>query len=436
MIEFLRRSLPASVKDFIRQIKANQVEPLLKAILFYRMQKKHKLLIEGKKNKKSLRVVFLAIHRSVWKVDSVFQKMLQDPFFDPVVLVCPYTSYGDERMWADMNEAMEYFTEKGYKTISSYNSDTKEWIKLSELEPDIVFFTNPHNLTKKEYYQEAFYNYLSCYVPYHHEVGSYGGNISQYNGFFHNAMWLIFSSQKSSFELFKRKSAGKAKNVIVTGYPAMEDLYLKLKNNSYENAWKNKSSKLKIIWAPHHTIDSPELPYSNFLKYADVMKEFVHIYAQDIVWSFKPHPILKAKLLEHKDWGKEKTNNYYSFWEENTSTQLDEGEYTSLFCSSDALIHDSGSFLAEYLYTKKPVLYLMSEKNSSDFYSDFGIKALSATRKGFSVEDIRAFIESLIARKEIISDEYQQFYLQEIEVFFSSTMPSDRILKEIKRAIK
>ncbi len=331
MLVFIKKTLPQPVKKVLLSVKKTIFDEPSKKLLFYRMEKKHRVLIARKKGKERIRVVFLVTHRSVWKVDSIFKKMLSEPFFEPIILVCPYTVYGDERMRDEMGKTIEYFKEKNYPTISSYNNDKKVWLELPELYPDLVFFTNPHKLTRKEYYQDAYLNYLSCYVPYHHEVGSYGGNVAQYNGYFHNAMWKIFSSQQSSYDLFKNFSANRARNVIVTGYPAMEDLYSKIISSSYNDVWKSKCSKIRIIWAPHHTIDSPELPYSNFLKYAESMKDLVRLYDSKVIWAFKPHPILKSKLYNHKDWGVEKTNDYYSFWESDSRTQLEESEYVDLF---------------------------------------------------------------------------------------------------------
>lgn len=42
--------------------------------IFYKMEKKHKKLLQQIKGKEKIKVVFLAIHKSVWKVDPVFQK--------------------------------------------------------------------------------------------------------------------------------------------------------------------------------------------------------------------------------------------------------------------------------------------------------------------------------------------------------------------------
>jgi len=90
--------------------------------------------------------------RSVWNVGPVFKKMIDDPYFEPIVLVCPYVQYGKERMLEDLKSAYEYFDSKSYAVISSYREQNDTWVQLKDLKPDILFFTNPHNLTRPEYY--------------------------------------------------------------------------------------------------------------------------------------------------------------------------------------------------------------------------------------------------------------------------------------------
>lgn len=429
MLQTIKRILPESVKKLLRAVKQKTYDQWYKKRLFKRMQVKHAELLQQIKGKEKIKVVFLAIHKSVWKVDPVFQKMLKDPFFEPVILVCPYTPYGEERMWQDMQEAYEYFDQKEYPVISSYNKKEKRWIKLSEIGTDIVFFTNPHNLTLKEYYEDAYLNYLSCYVPYHHEVVT---NLEQFNQYFHVSQWKIFASHDVSLKIFKKHSPTKGSNVIVTGFPAMEDLLIKKRNNSYDNIWKNNDDRLKIIWAPHHSVElNQNVPYSNFLKHAELFTKLADKYKNEIVWSFKPHPILKAKLYEHLDWGVEKTDSYYTYWSSNEYSQLDEGEYTDLFCSSDAMIHDSGSFLAEYLYIKKPVLYNLSALNQGQHYSDFGKDALNSCTTAQSDDDIISFIKNLNVKNDI-KKEHTEFIQRYVTPYFDNHSPSDVILNELK----
>lgn len=396
---------------------------------------KHAQLIEKLKGKRRLRVAFLALHASVWKVDAVFTKMLNSPSFDPLIVVCPYVSFGEERMWADMRQSCEYFEGKGYPFICSYDAAEQRWLNLTELGIDIVFFTNPHNLTRKEYYQEAYLGFLSCYVPYHHEVCRYGGDHAQYNQDFHNALWKIFVPHRYSFNTFKAVSVARGTNVIVTGYPAMEGLLEKKARGVNVDAWKTNDGRYRVIWAPHHTIDNAVLPYSNFLKYAQAFRSAADIMKDQVVWSFKPHPLLKPKLYKHASWGREKTDEYYAYWATQPHAQLDEGEYIDLFLSADAMIHDSGSFLAEFLYVQKPVLYLYSENNQDDYYSGFGLAALDACEIGHCFDDVMAFLGRLIESTWQLKDAHGSFLAKEIMPYFENELPSQKILNEIGQLV-
>lgn len=431
MIKNIKKIVPTSIKKILLQLKSKLIDNPKKRTLFFRMQNKHQELLQFLKGREKIKVVFLVIHKSVWKVDPVFRKMLNNPYFDPVILVCPYVQCGRERMLEDLQGCYRYFKGKGYPVISSYDEDNDKWMTLEEIKPDIVFFTNPHKLTRKEYYEDAYLNYLSCYVPYHHEVVN---NIEQYNQDFHVAQWKIFASNDSALDLYKDQSEAKGQNVIVTGYPAMELLLEKLefKSNSLDS-WKTNDGRLKVIWAPHHSVEQSKVtPYATFLEHAEFFKSLASIYKDKIVWSFKPHPLLKQKLYSHPAWGLDKTNDYYNFWRTQEFTQLDESEYIDLFCASDAMIHDSGSFLAEYLYIKKPVLYNMSAINTGEFYSKFGYQALRACSLAYKKEDINKFLIDLLNGAEI-KKEQSIFLKMNVDKFFKDTTPSDNIIKEIAK---
>lgn len=393
------------------------------------------MLLEQIKGKERIRVVFLAIHKSVWKVDPVFQKMLADPFFDPIILVCPYTAYGEERMWEDMLECFEYFNEKGYPTYSSYSNVEKHWIKLNELDPDIIFFTNPHNLTRKEYYEDAYLNYLSCYVPYHHEVGSFGDDNAQHNQIFHNAIWKIFAVHNESILLAKKITGSKADNIQVTGFPAMENLIESKRNASYLDVWKTNDGRKRIIWAPHHLIDG-EVNQSNFLQYAEFFQKLARRYSDKAIWAFKPHPILKSKLLEKSGWGTVNTQVYFDFWKNQEYSQLEVDAYEDLFLSSDAMIHDCGSFLAEYLYVEKPVMYILNDQHHGQFFNTFGRKALGVCRIGRSEIEIELFLKKIIDGSNFdITQSHKTFLRENIIPCFSGELPSDIIIRNIKHGV-
>lgn len=423
----IKKVIPKPIKDTLRPLKKKLVDDRKKRALFFKMQKKHQQLIEEKKGKKKIKVVFLAIHKSVWKVDPVFKKMLDDPLFEPIILVCPYTVYGEERMWEDMKDTYEYFDEKGYPTISSYNKDENRWLSLEDIKPDIVFFTNPHNLTRKEYYEDAYLNYLSCYVPYYTDIASNYNLESSYNQIFHNAVWKIFMDSKYSYNRALKNSANKGKNLVLSGN-LMQEIFYEVLQGNIKNIWKEqKSIKKKIIYAPHQSILlENNLHLSTFLKNGETIKQLAIKYRESVQWAFKPHPLLKSKLYLHPDWGVEKTNEYYDFWENNSYTQLEEGEYVELFSTSDAMIHDSGSFIYEYLLVEKLCGYLyFNGENQLKAINSYGKELLKKYKILCNEEDIENFIKNVINNYSI-GEEFGSM----------DKKPSLLIIKQLKEVVQ
>jgi hypothetical protein len=135
-------------------------------------------------------------------------------------------------------------------------------------------------------------------------------------------------------------------NALVTGYPGVDNLLDP--NYSPRDVWKIKDKKVKrLIWAPHHSMFTDEcIYYSCFLQYSDFMLEMAQKDRDDIQIAFKPQPVLRNKLNQY--WGKGKTDDYYHRWESMDNTFLENGGYVDVFLTSDAMIHDSGSFLIEF----------------------------------------------------------------------------------------
>jgi hypothetical protein len=429
----LKPDLTRKSKKYLIHLKNKFYDQLKKYFFSKRMVAKNKELLSQIRGKKRLKVIFLAIHKSIWKVDPVFKKMLDDPYFEPIVLVCPYVQYGKERMLEDMEDAWKYFFEKGYPVQKSLKSDGS-WVKLEEINPDIVFFTNPHNLTLSEYYDKAYKNYLSCYAGYGMPFSLYDNNQSQYNQFFHNSIWRIFVQNKLMYDDYLKYSFREERSLTIVIDNIVEDILSV--NRKIKSTWKNSGTHKKVIFAPHHTIEKQSPPQlGNFLKYAELLKQLVLDTRETLTWSFKPHPILKSKLYINEQWGREKTDDYYNFWKNQHNSQLDEGEYIDLFRQSDAMILDSASFTAEYIFTKKPMLYLMND-NTRKSVSKFGNECLDMATEAWNEQDIKRFIDNLHLNKESKQDKKNIFineYLKELGKNKTSTAVLEIIRSEIKK---
>lgn len=433
MLQTIKRILPKPVKKRLGVIKQKTYDQWQKKQLSKSMQVKHAALLQKIKGKEKIKVVFLAVNESIWKVDTVFQKMLKDPLFDPEILVSPYMVYGKDTMLEEMEQTYSFFVKKGYYVRKSLKKDGS-WIKLEDISPDIVFFTNPHDLTRKEYYEDAYLNYLSCYAGYGIAVSRYKNYQDQYNQNFHNAVWQIFLQHETGMTLSKEYAANKGANTYLVGDTTIEEM---LGSTNQKKVWKEQSNKkIKIIWAPHHTItdnDITMLPYSTFLKYSEIMIDIAKDFEATIQFAFKPHPILKSKLYQHPQWGEEKTDTYYNFWQNGSNTQLDEGEYIALFKQSDAMIHDSGAFMAEYVFLNKPVMHL-GKKGIKSFFNDFAIEAYNCHYKANSSADILKFIDSDISNDPMVNIR-KKFIKKYSYVVGDINQPSELIIAKIKNEL-
>jgi CDP-glycerol glycerophosphotransferase (TagB/SpsB family) len=139
---------------------------------------------------------------------------------------------------------------------------------------------------------------------------------------------------------------------------------------------------------------------SNFLEYYDVFLELASIYSNRIQIAFKPHPLLRVKLEQDPKWGVEKTSVYYSTWDVLGNGQLENGDYIDLFLSSDALIHDCGSFMAEYLITGKPSLFMIRKESVMEQWSTFGSEAINVHYQSRNKQQLIDFIENIVLQEQ------------------------------------
>lgn len=388
-----------TIKKYIpRNIKKAGLS-IYESFLISRSKAKHKKVLAEVRKKEKIKVAFFLIHSSIWKYDGVYRLMEKDDRFDPVVVVCPFISFGRETMIKEMNKAIEFCIRKEYKTICTYNEAGNIWLDVKkEVKPDLVFFTNPHKLTYSNYYINYWQDTLTFYVQYAFHVSHL--QEEQYNQLFHNLLWKAFYETPIHLKMARDVSRNKGKNVIITGYPGT-DIYLD-KNYTPKKVWKKTEGKKKrIIWAPHHTIleNDVNLGYSCFLKYSNDFLKLVEKYSDVVQFAFKPHPILKPKLYNHPDWGKDKTDDYFLTWSNLSNTQLEENEYSDLFVSSDALILDSGSFMTEYLYTNKPSLFTVRNNDIVTKFNEFGKSIFKQLYHAYNITDIENFIDEVVIKE-------------------------------------
>lgn len=359
--------------------------------------------------KERIEVAFFLTIPGMWKSDYLFKELRDNPRYHPYVVIYPYSTYKgfrQDEVEAAAKRTEKFIADKGFEYVIPYDEKKKQWWDVKKkLDPDIVIFTTPYKDFPPKFYIYHFRDRLTCYVPYgFSSLNMYHAN---YDLIFHNLVGLHFVETELHKQTASNYSRNKGENVVVSGYPGTE-VFLR---NDYvpKNVWKvQEVSKKKVIWAPHHTIDE-SLSISTFLTYCDLMPALAEKYKDSIQFVFKPHQLLKFKLQQL--WGKERTDAYYAQWDQMSNTQLEESSYVDLFLTSDAMIHDCGSFTTEYLFTRKPVMYLVQKQGNEDKFCPFGKLAFNCHYHGATAEDIERFLQEVVlSGHDEKKAQRQQFY--------------------------
>ena len=117
------------------------------------------------------------------------------------------------------------------------------------------------------------------------------------------------------------------------------------------------------------------------------------------------------------------------------NTQLEESSYIDYFLTSDAMIHDCGSFTTEYLFVNKPVMYLTHDDKFAERFNPFGIKAFECHYRGGNMEEIEKFLSDVVlAGNDPMKEQRDNFFDQYLKPI-DSMMPSQRIIYEIEKLI-
>ncbi len=356
--------------------------------------------IERLRTKDVINVFFLAMNVSMWKYDGVFRLMKKHSRFRPIVVLAPRINQTEEDKQEDIDEMKTFFVSKGCEYI-----EVDDELKFN---PDIVFYTQPYDkIISEKFCVDNLKNTLICYVPYGFWVEKYSWG---YNQCIHNCAWKQFLPTLLHKELASKLSLIRGKNTVVTGYPMADEFFSP--NRPLTDPWKIKNHLIKrIIWAPHHSIDQIDaLDCSTFLENHQIMIDLARNYHGFVQIAFKPHPMLATKLMARPDWGPSKTQSYFQEWLDLPNGQIESGEYIDLFLTSDAMIHDCSSFMVEYLYVQKPVMYL-AKANNFDHFCDFGKLAYNVHYKGLSQKEIKNFIENVVLEgKDWLSHERKLFF--------------------------
>ena len=385
-----------TIRRALRYILYNFLFPLCQKGIVWRVR-----------HKERINVVFVAMSISMWRYQDLYEAISKHPRFKATIVILPGKQYSKEQQLSDKEKLIRYFTEKRCQFVVDEDSTKGNIIK--ELHPDILFYPQPYlKCFDKKYEHIAFRSKLLCYYPYAFWMSKEAWSYDQP---LHSYAWKLFYSTELHRKDAKAYALNRGRNIEVVGYPNA-DHFLRGK---FDDVWKPQEKlKKRIIWAPHFTIKPGYVSQSNFLWMADFMLNIANEYSDKIQFVFKPHPLLFSELCKHPDWGEEKTKQYYEAWQSGENTQLESGEFIDLFMTSDAMIHDSGSFCVEYHYSGNPTMYIA--KNFEEQVAEkgeFGQLAMRLHYVGKNEEDITRFIEVTVLQGDDPMKEVRRRFVEQ-----------------------
>lgn len=342
-----------------------------------------------------IRVAFLVCDVSMFTAEPIFRTMRSDPAYECFIAVVPRITRGE----TFLNETLA----KTYDTLHSRYGDNVLVMydcKTGNARPlkgmaELVFTSIIYEeQTCPEFTVESMSEYALVALISYGYSGLFKTNLAQ-TIFLPNIVfaWKFFVSCRDTLDLWVESNPQLKDNIVLSGYAKMDRLS--------GIAPSDANHRKKVIISPHHSLarGTDGLSLSNFLRMETIFLELPARYPQ-LDFVFRPHPLLFPRLATSEWWGKEKTCKWREKITSYPNVEFQQGgDYFETFAQSSALIHDCGSFLAEYFYTSKPQCYILDE-NSENQFLPFGCKLLNHTYQARTGGEIFDFIDRVVLKGE------------------------------------
>ena len=350
------------------------------------MAKIFSITVDNLRRKEKIKVAFVTDHAATWCGDKLYNLFAENPRFETTVFVCR----GRESTLEDTRHDVEQFKAARINVVGVYD--------LEEETPpqDVVFFLRPYHyeFSKGFQFDAMTPQTLLCYIPYAIGTALVHWN---YNLHIFRLAWKNFFDTEIARKIFDENCTVGVPRSVVSGAPKM-DLLLE-DADKFKFPWKmTRPDAVKIIWAPHWSFEynNPPENHATFPWNCRFMYEFAKEHPETS-WVVKPHPGLqKAAVNTGLFPSAEAYEEYMQAWNDLPNARVyTGGYYQSIFATSDGMIHDSCSFIAEYQFTHKPMIFLFN--TPAEQFTELGEKILEVSYivDGRNHEQIAAALQKI-----------------------------------------
>lgn len=374
----------------------------------------------SRKNK--IKVGFVTDNAAMWCGDELYNYFAENERFEPTFFLCLQQYRSDMKtVLDDFNHSVEKFKSRGINVcgVSDLHAEIPK--------QDIIFFLRPYF----GYYPEAFRlqaltaETLIVTLPYALIVAPID------NGFMDHTIYTIswknfFETPQMLEDLNKYCSLGMPRGFF-SGHPKTDIFFDNKKKLTFN--WKSSRNKFKkIIWAPHWSIMGG-IEFATFQWNYKFMYEFAKAHPE-ISWVVKPHPHLLHSAVDTEIFPSEEAfEEYLQAWNDLPNAQVvTGGYYQEIFATSDGMIQDCGSFVAEYQYVNKPMIFLTRDTQK---FNDLGhgILNVSYLVDGQDLDGIAALMKKVfIDGKDPKASARKKFFDKNLNYFKQNGMTASKFI--------
>lgn len=322
-------------------------------------------LVSLKHSNRPIRVGFIVCSPAKWSANSLFLALKDNPAFDCGFICC--LSDTDLRLKKpkrrlQYNGMREFFAALGPIWHDLYHDKMDRMHDPASIDCDIVFIQQPWGM--QDFPRLLSGRILSAYLHYGFAIISNDRMQFQLPDF-HRYLWAYFAQTEAHARTI---SADKNETVLLpckvqaVGYPKLDGYLIPANKNAGHGLWPRSLSKTRkrVIFAPHHAVGAATLNMATFHWSSPTILDLARQYPE-MDFILKPHPNLAHAYKNRKNYGGQSYEQWSVTWRNMPNCGVfDSGLYFDLFNSSDLMITDSGSFLAEYLPTGQPIIRLVS----------------------------------------------------------------------------
>lgn len=352
-----------------------------------------KVLSKIRRSKRHLIAVCVSDPR-VWRLEGSLEILRQKPNLQITVLVIPFYHIQTNSQDIQLREIFALdLRSRGFEVLNFENESERRLLIRKMKLADVILTSQPYAFPFKSLNLARFPGQIA-YLPY-----SFWSNERQdlREGFgFVERKGVAFLESNWHLADFKRRFPESPLRAIAAGFPTVATL-LKTEPPSPDD--DRIVPKNTLLWAPHWTCLRGAI---STRQTAAIAIGIAQIIAErpGLSCLFRPHPLFRS-YLEADSMDHFVKDVLLDFESSEGIFRADTEGIESLFTEADCLIHNSGSFIAEFASTAKPSIYTRFDDDYVyENLNQFGEFMISSSYITASVEEMRDILLMILSGED------------------------------------